>query len=126
MYSRNHTIEDYPIFCEWWTAWNWGMIPYEFLPQNSVVICAPEPMCAVFLYRTDTPIVWAENYISSKVKDGREKAMCMLLEHMKEKVKEMGSSVIMSSVRHNLLARRLECDGFVKADTGLTNYIRVI
>ena len=126
MYSRNHTIDDYSIFCQWWKDWGWPEVPYEFLPVNSIVICDDKPLCAVFLYKTDTPIVWMENYISSKSIKDRNGAMDMLFQSAQEKVKSMGFSVIMSSVKHNSLARRLEKTGFIKADTGLTNYIKGI
>lgn len=123
MYSRNHTTDDYKVFCQWWKDWGWDAIPYEFLPQNSVVICDEKPLCAVFLYKTDTPIIWAENYISDKHMKGRNEAMDMLIREVKIKVKDMGGSVIMSAVKHNMLAKRLMDNDFVQADTGLTNYI---
>ena len=127
MYSRNHTAEDYPAFCEWWSAWGWAAIPYEFLPANSVVICDDDkPVCAVFLYKTDTPIVWMENYISDKHAKNRVEALDLLFEVAQDKVKEMGFSVIMSSVRHSSLAKRLESNGFIKADVGLTNYVKAV
>lgn len=126
MYSRNHIADDYELFCEWWQQWGWTAIPYEFLPENSIVICDDKPICAVFLYKTDTPIVWMENYISDKYTENRGGALDLLFEDAQKKVKEMGFSVIMSSVRHNGLARRLEKNGFIKADEGLTNYIKAV
>ena len=126
MFSRNHTEEDYKTFCEWWESWGWPAIPYEFLPKNSIVVCGDEPICAVFLYKTDTPICWAENYISSKHSKNRNEALDMLFSVMSERVKDMGCNVVMSSVRHNGLAKRLIKNDFIESDKGLTNYIKGI
>jgi hypothetical protein len=123
MHIRNHGPEDYETFCNWWTQWGWTPLPYEFLPVNSLVVCNPNPVCAVFLYQTDTPIIWAENYISDKQGQDRGEAMNRLIEAIPERAAELGASVVMSAVRHNGLAKRLSAAGFAQADTGLTNYI---
>lgn len=128
MYSRNHTKEDYELFKQWWALWNWDAIPSAFLPQNSVVVCNDdgEPLAAVFIYKTDTPICWIENYISSKFKNNREDVILFLISEAKKKAKEMGFKVAMSSVRHDGLANKLKQNSFIETDKGLTNYVGVL
>jgi hypothetical protein len=128
MLIRNHTADDYVTFCEWWAAWGWAAIPEAFLPPNSLVVCEDDgkPVCAVFLYRTDTPIIWAENYISAKSSKSRQIAMAILIDSIGIRAKELGAVAVMSAVRHNGLARRLESAGFTKGDEGLTNYILAV
>lgn len=127
MYRRYFKEDDYNTIKTWWKDWGWQPIPLEFLPEVGIIIGDTDgDVCAVFLYKTDTPIYWAENFISDpKVAGSRRKeAMQMLLEEMQEEVKVLGGKVIMSAVRHNHLARKLEANDFVKADAGLTNYIK--
>lgn len=128
MFVRNHSEDDYPLFCEWWKAWGWPAIPLAFLPPNSLVVCGDDgkAICAVFLYRTDTPIIWAENYISDRAALDRRDAMVMLIDYIKPRAKELGAVAVMSAVKHNGLARRLADAGFTKGDEKLTNYILAV
>lgn len=126
MHIRNHTPEDYPIFCQWWAQWGWPPVPYEFLPVNSLVVCDKAPVSAVFLYRTDSPIIWAENYISDRESPVRRDAMEMMIEALPAKARELHGAVVMSAVKHNGLARRLSNIGFAQADDKLTNYILAV
>jgi hypothetical protein len=101
----------------------------EFLPPTGLIVGDDNgDICAVFLYRTDTPIIWAENYISNPDVKGlrRKEAMEFLLKELKIEAKEMGYSVIMSAVKHDNLAAKLKSAGFVPTDSGLTNYIGVL
>jgi hypothetical protein len=128
MFVKNHTAEDYPIFCQWWKAWGWPVIPEAFLPPNSLVVCGDDeaPIAAVFLYRTDAPIIWAENYISDRESPDRREAMEVLIDFITPRAKELGALVVMSAVKHNGLARRLENAGFTRGDEKLTNYILAV
>lgn len=128
MLVRNHTSEDYPAFESWWKAWGWPPIPEAFLPQNSLVICDDDdkPICAVFLYRTDAPIIWAENYISDRESPHRRDAMVAMIDYIKPRAQELGALAVMSAVKHNGLARRLENAGFTRGDEKLTNYILAV
>jgi len=113
---------------KWWKDWGWAVIPEEFLPPNSLVVCddGGEPIAAVFLYRTDTPILWAENYISDRYAPDRRDAMEVLIDFIKPRAKELGALAVMSIVKHNGLARRLEGAGFTRGDDKLTNYILAV
>lgn len=126
MQIRNHTLEDYPTFCQWWAAWEWPPIPYEFLPQHSIVVYDDVPICAVFLYRTDTPILWAENYISCKIHPKRVEALKLLIDNIAPASKELEAKAVMSAVNHPVLARKLKQAGFMTGDANLTNYILAV
>lgn len=121
--------KDYATLKVWWEQWGWKPFPQMFLPQNGVVVEHDNNMvCAVFLYLTDTPIIWMENYISDKEKKPsiRSQALYLMIEEAKEKAKRLGANMVMSSVNHAGLARKLRVNGFKKADDGLTNYVGVL
>ena len=125
MFIRNHTEDDYPLFVEWWESWGWQPIPYMFLPKNSVVVCDDEgnPVCAVFLYLTDTPIIWAENYISCKKSKDRKICIEEMTKSIASKAKELGGVAVMSTLKSAAMGRRLEKGGFQKTDSNMTTYI---
>lgn len=129
MYKRYFENDDYLMLREWWDAWKWVPIPKEFLPPTGIVIGDDDgDICAVFIYRTDTPIAWVENYISNPNAKGvrRKEAMRRLIIEAEKEAKSLGFSVIMSAVKHDNLALKLIQGGFIKADSGLTNYIKGI
>lgn len=126
MEIRNHNANDYETFCQWWEVWGWPAIPYEFLPQYSIVVCDEVPICAVFLYRTDTPILWAENYISCKIHPKRSEALNLLIDNIGPASKELGAKAVMSAVNHPVLVRKLKKAGFMTGDANLTNYILAV
>lgn len=124
---RNYTKEDYGTVSLWWKQWGWDGIPEVFLPENGVVVSSGgNPICAAFVYKTDTPICWIENYISDKEADRetRSEALDLLILSCVEKAKSMGALVAISSIKHNVLARRLEKNGFVVSDKNMTAYTR--
>lgn len=124
---RPYKKEDYQDFCAWWAQWGWDAVPLEFLPADGVVVSVDgKPVCAVFIYLTNTPICWIENYISSKDCDKavRGDALDLLILSALEKAKDLGACVAMSSIRHAGLGRRLEKSGFVVSDKNMTAYMR--
>lgn len=118
--------QDYQDLVKWWKDWGWPPFPQEFLPQGAMVKHGDDKVCAVFLYETNTPICWIENYISNKdlSKEVRDGGLNLLIDAALDIAKDNGFKVAMSAVKHNNLSRRLLEKGFVESDNGLTNYIR--
>jgi hypothetical protein len=126
---KTYTADDYETVSLWWKQWEWAGIPEAFLPENGLIVTAEgTPVCAAFIYRTDTPIYWVENYISDKTADKiiRSDALDLLVLASIEKAKDMGALVVMSSIKHTGLGRRLEKSGFVVSDKNMTVYMRTV
>lgn len=120
---------DYEELSAWWTAWGWPPIPQEYLPPDGLIVSAEgKNICAVFLYRTNSPICWAENYISCKdcERNTRQWALDLLIESAVEKAVSFGFQVVMSSINHPVLGKRLEKGGFMVSDTNMTTYMRKV
>lgn len=124
MQVRLFEKEDYETVCEWWDQWGVARIPFEFLPPTGFIV---DRTCAVFVYKTDSPICWIEHYISSKsVTEGRSEAINLMIEFTMKFVKAQGFSVVMSSIKHEGLKKRLKSLGFIESDTGMTNFVGVL
>ena len=52
--------------------------------------------------------------------------MELLMNSLNDKVKELGKTTMISAVKHNGRARRLEKINFHRADENLTSYIGII
>ncbi len=127
--KRYITPDDYEEVCQWWHSWDWPPFPQAFLaPTGLMVSKEGVNLCAVWLYKTDAAICWAENYISNKnaLSEDRRLALDFLMGAIDEEVKVMGFSVIMSSVKHANLCRRLERNGFIRSDENMVHYIKVL
>lgn len=126
---KPYTPENYAEVSEWWKDWKWDPIPEQYLPPDGLIVSFEgKNICAVFLYRTNTPICWAENYISVKECDRhtRQWALDILIANAVEKAVSFGFEVVMSSINHPVLGKRLEKGGFMVADTNMTTYMRKV
>ena len=58
------------ILVGWWKDWEWTAPPKDFLPENGeggVIIFDEEvPVCAGFMYATNSKVAWIEFVISNK------------------------------------------------------------
>lgn len=86
MIARRLTQGDYPLLKKWWKDWGWIPVLREALPESGTGGIMIEndgiPICAGFLYLTNSTIAWMEWEISDKESDKeiRKKAL-ELLEH---------------------------------------------
>lgn len=75
MNSRWITTEDYDTLVEWWKFWRFCPPTREVLPDNGlsgIVVTDDDdkPICAGFIYYTNSPIAWIEFIVSNpEVKD---------------------------------------------------------
>lgn len=129
MKKRYVTAEDYQELSRWWKDWGWHPVPQNCLaPTGLMIENDGVPVCAVWLYRTDSPVCWAEYYVSSKdaAPEVRRMALDFLIGCIVDEATEMGFKFVMSSVKHNSLCRKLENNGFLQSDQGMTHYIKVL
>src|SRR5688572_16264398 len=67
MLARPYTEQDYPMVCQWWDDWKWPRIPESSLPQVGVVVeNEGSPVCAAWIYRTDSDTCLVEWFISDR------------------------------------------------------------
>lgn len=130
MKHRYYTEEDYSTLVSWWEAWGWPAMPAPTLPKTGIIISnGGIDVCAGFLYKTDSCVCWAENFISCKeaAKEIRKGSIEFLVDAMAKEAKEQGFTIMMSSVQHKGLIKKLIASGYNEEyETGMSNLMRVL
>jgi hypothetical protein len=129
MKIRNFDLDDYLEVEKWWKSWGWSPIPPTFLSSTGFVVESDKLICAGWLYKTDSAVCWAENYIANKEVGKKERAegLDMLIETLIQEGKKEGFKVMMSSTRCPFLIKKLLKAGCEKIyDTGMSNLVRVL
>ena len=123
---RPYSPKDYDMVSEWWRAWGWPVIPPESLPEYGVVVESDgQPVCAAWVYRTDTNICLLEWFISDRraSKAKRKGSVELLIEGGKQLGRALGYTKVFSNVRNQSLIKKLENSGMQRTDTGMTNFM---
>ena len=75
------------ILTKWWDDWGWESPQKDFLPDNGtggvMVLDGEEPICAGFIYVTNSSVAWVDWIVSSKTyrkKPQRQQAIGLLIE----------------------------------------------
>lgn len=114
--------KDYDIVRQWWI--NHGSYPPkpEHLSSTGIIIEADKPVCAGWLYQTDSKICVFEFVISDPLagKEIRDAALMLLIETIKQIASEK-YSLIYTSVRGQKYISRLINSGFVEVDKDQTH-----
>lgn len=120
MNIREYKSEDYVMLTKWWQAWDWQQVPEKCLPSLGLIVTdlSDEPICACFLYQTDSSICWIEWIVSNpEVPKGlRREALDLLLKELKLKAKRLGFKQIFTSTDRESLKVRLVDQGFLVTD----------
>ena len=125
---------DYDTILEgWWRDWGWEPPKKDFLPDDGkggiIVLDGDEPICAGFIYKTNSKASWINWIISNKSyrkKPQRKEAMKLLLSNLVEECKKNGSKYIFSNNNNNNLIEYFLNDGFLKGCTNSTELIKMI
>lgn len=77
--ERVLTTADYSTLSKWWKDWGWEVPPKDFLPENGtggiMVEKEGEPICAGFIYFTNSKICWSEFVISNMKASGKDRGL---------------------------------------------------
>ena len=132
MNSRWITTEDYDTLVEWWKFWRFCPPTQEVLPDNGlsgIVVTDDDdkPICAGFLYYTNSPIAWIEFIVSNpdvKDKKIRHDSLVFLIKELSAIALSNNRKVIYSSLKNeNLMNKYVEC-GFQKGGSNTTEMIK--
>lgn len=131
---RPLTDSDYDsILVPWWKDWGWEPPTRDFLPDNGrggiIVLDGQEPVCAGFLYVTNSKVAWVDWIISSKTyrkKPQRSEAIGFLIETLTNICKDMGHKYTYALIKHPGLIETYKKLGYIKGDGYVGEMIKVL
>tara|TARA_R110002126_G_scaffold219971_1_gene365339 strand:- start:227 stop:634 length:408 start_codon:yes stop_codon:yes gene_type:complete len=118
--------------CPWWLAYGFTPPLKEFLPNNGeggmIVYEGEEPICAGYLYETNSSVAWSEWVISDKnyVGDNKSEAVSLLLQGIEDLAKGKGFSFIFANNNNSALVKHYKKNGYTVGCSDSTEIIKAI
>jgi hypothetical protein len=128
------TESDYDnILVGWWNDWKWTPPQQDFLPDNGtggfIVYDGEIPVCAGFVYVTNSSVAWVEWVISNRNytdREGRKLALRLLIQSLTNISINSGSKYIYTLIKNQSLMKVYEEIGYIKGDSSATEMIKKI
>jgi hypothetical protein len=119
------------ILVDWWKQWGWTAPEKDFLPDDGmggyIVYDEEIPICAGFIYVTNSRVAWVDWIISNKEYRGKRKeAITMLIETLTNLSKMSGSKYAYALIKNDSLIKTYEDLGYVKGDSYNSEMIKVL
>jgi hypothetical protein len=115
MVLREFTEDQYEMVEEWWNAHDWHAVPKEFLSKTGLIVCDGEtPRAAIWLYRTDSPVMMAEWLVTNPDNTPRQSyaAVSKLLEDVKL-IADASGAYLMTFLQDQSLIKNFRKKGFI-------------
>jgi len=121
------------ILVEWWRQWNWEPPVKDFLPDDGkggiIVYDGTTPICAGFIYVTNSKVSWVDWIISNKeykIKDKRREAIKLLIESLSNICKNTGSKYGYALIKNQSLIQVYKDLGWSKGDGYTSEMIKIL
>lgn len=121
------------ILLGWWKDWGWEAPQRDFLPDNGkggiIVFDGEEPVCAGFLYTTNSKVAWVDWIISNKnyrKKPERTEAIKLLVETLTNICRNTGHKYTYALIKHPRLIDTYKELGYVKGDGYIGELIKAL
>ena len=119
--------------CDWWRNWGWEPVERDFLPDDGkgglIVYDGEEPVCAGYIYTTNSKVAWVDWIISSdtyRKKPERKEAIKLLVETLTNICRNTGHKYSYALLKHPSLTETYEDLGYVKGDGYRSEMIKVL
>lgn len=134
MEIRKLNDNDYDdILVNWWKDWGWTPPQKDFLPENGaggfIVYDEDTPICAGFIYITNSKVAWIEWIVSNKQyreKPNRKNALDLLIHTLTSYCKDINLKYIFSNNNNNNLINNFINNGYIKGCTNSTELIKIL
>ncbi len=125
---------DYDEFLtQWWKDWNWDAPLRDFLPDDGkggiLVLDNETPVCAGFMYLTNSKVAWIDWIISNKEyrkKPERQIAIKLLVESLTEISRNTGAKYGYALIKNKGLIDVYEQLGYSKGDSYTSEMIKTL
>ena len=121
------------LLLKWWKDWRVVAPSRDFLPSNGlggyIVYDGDVPVCAGFIYNTDSNVAWCEFIVSNfDYKDKKRKKECLNLLGSKVSMvaKDAGKSYLMTMLKSKLLMDVCADQGYMKMSGGYTQMTKIL
>lgn len=120
------------ILKNWWVEWGWQPPEKDFLPEDGkggiMVMDKDEPVCAGFMYATNSKVAWVDWIISSKTYRGekRKEAIKTLVHTLTNICKNSGYKYSYALIKHPNLLNTYTDLGYIKGDGYTGELIKVL
>lgn len=116
----------------WWKDWGWEAPQKDFLPDGGkggiIVMKEDIPVCAGFMYTTNSKVAWVDWIISSKEyrEDDRKEAISLLVETLTNICRNTGHKYSYALIKHPSLIDTYKELGYTKGDGYTGEMIKVL
>ncbi len=134
LYIRPLVATDYDsILLQWWSDWRWTAPSRDFLPENGtggyIVYDEDMPVCAGFMYETNSKAVWCDWIISNtKYKDRtkRKEALSLLIKTISEQAIMLNKKYVYALIKNKPLINVYKKQGFIEGASYSHELIKTI
>lgn len=134
LYIRPLVATDYDsILLQWWSDWRWTAPSRDFLPDNGtggyMVYDGETPVCAGFMYETNSKAIWCDWVISNiKYKDRtkRKEALSLLIKTISEQARMLNKKYVYALIKNKPLINVYKKQGFMEGASYSHELIKVI
>ena len=120
------------ILVGWWRDWGWDAPAKDFLPDDAtgglIVFDGDEPVCAGFMYTTNSKVAWVDWIISSKTyrkKPTRKECLDLLIYALTHICKSKEHKYVYALIKDRNLINTYENFGYVKGDSYTGEMIKI-
>jgi hypothetical protein len=115
----------------WWSDWNWTAPQKDFLPEQGmggmIVYDGEVPVCAGFIYMTNSKVSWVDWIVSNKnYREKRREAITLLIDSLTNISKNAGSKYAYALIKNNSLIKTYENLGYTKGDSYTSEMIKLL
>lgn len=121
------------ILVGWWIQWNWEPPAKDFLPEDGkggfIVYDQDIPICAGFIYMTNSNVAWVDWIVSNKeyrIKDKRREAIKLLIESLTNTSRNTGNKYAYALIKNQSLIKTYTDLGYTKGDSYTSEMIKIL
>jgi hypothetical protein len=121
------------ILVGWWKDWKWTPPLKDFLPSDGkggvMVLDNDIPVCAGFVYMTNSKVAWVDWIISNKEykkKPQRKEALDLLITTLTNICKDTGNKYCYALIKNKSLIKTYETLGYNSADSYTQEMIKAL
>lgn len=118
------------ILVGWWKDWKWIAPPKDFLPESGFIVYDKDiPVCAGYLYTTNSGVAWVDWIISNidyKDRDNRKEALRLLISSLTNLAKYTGFKYCYALIKNKSLINTYKEIGYTEGDSYTSEMIKVL